>query len=132
MLGQHVQHASRLARRDVAGKHPARGRGCERRLGLAGQSRLVRDPIKEAFEVARVIGGSAGIPALVEDAPHEYRQLGGKGGCLIHREMVAQRVQKGAQHSIGMVAWTRSGSSYATRWIFSCCGMRDVPCSRCR
>lgn len=104
MLGQDVQHALRLAARDVAAQHPVGGRGRERRLGFARQVRLVGDPPKEAIDVARTLGRATWIPALVEHPANEDRQLCGKLRGLVHRQVITQGVQKRAQYLIGLMA----------------------------
>ena len=67
-------------------------------LSLAG------DPGQEAVDVSRVFGCPARVPALVEHAAHEDRQLRGELRSLVNREVIAERVQERAQNPVRTVA----------------------------
>src|SRR5579875_584024 len=85
-------------------QHAACRRSGKGGLGLAGELRFLGDARQEALEAAGMLWRAAGVVALVVDAANQDRQLRRELRSLIDGEMVAQRVQEGAQDAVGVAA----------------------------
>jgi hypothetical protein len=89
---------------DVLRKHIQHGASTRLDLAIRGARQLTSDMGKEGVLVA-LLGRLAGrVPAFIEQATQQHRQLCTEMGGILRPDAIAQSVKHGPQGRVGMVA----------------------------